>query len=75
MFEFLEPEVTTAARLKVISYQNAEIQEEYTNRIRIDMELDKINQLARSIIFLSSNIKEESKFKIKMAQLIDLRRD
>lgn len=76
MFEFLEPEVTTAARLRVISRQNAEIQEEYINRIRIDdMELDKIKQLTRNIIFLSWDIKEESKFRIKMAQLLDLRRD
>jgi hypothetical protein len=76
IFQFLEPEVKTVARWRVISHQNSEIQQEYMNRIRIeDMKLDKINQIACNIVHLSLDIEEESNFRRKIAEFIAQKRD
>lgn len=74
MFQFLEPEATTPARLRVISRQDTDIQDEYMNRIRIDdMRRDQIDQLSCNVILLSEGIEEESKFRNKIYDFIALK--
>lgn len=63
-FKFLEPETITMVRLRQISQQNVEIQQDYIQRIRIhEMKHEEFIQIVFNSEIFSWDRPEEHKFK------------